>query len=318
MNGRRPFRRCVPLLACPTVETVDDDTSLNSPKLSLRTHPLNATEAILPSPRVPRLGPSSWTNPPSRGCRRRRSRTRAPNPPHRLLPLGEPLRLLDEEPFWVLLAALLTALACGVYVSETLLAVAGLLLAVLVLAVLWPLLGVRGLECRVRFEQTRGREGLPTAVEIEIVNRRPWPVWGLSLTKGFVTRDDENSGTGQGGIALAGVGGWSRTVVPWSFVPPTRGVYPLEPSRIETGFPFGLYRAGKAVEVRNELIVWPAAAKLDTLPRRGRDRVARGPHLRPPRWKCRRPPRHTPVPTGGFTAFDPLGPIRPARQSDRL
>jgi uncharacterized protein (DUF58 family) len=171
-----------------------------------------------------------------------------------------------KNPFWVLLAALLTALACGVYVSQTLLAVAGLLLAVLVLAVLWPLLGVRGLECRVRFEQTRGREGLPTAVEIEIVNRRPWPVWGLSLTKGFVARDDAESAAGQGGIALAGVGGWSRTVVPWSFVPPTRGVYPLEPSRIETGFPFGLYRAGKAVEVRNELIVWPAAARLDTLP----------------------------------------------------
>jgi uncharacterized protein (DUF58 family) len=144
-----------------------------------------------------------------------------------------------------------------------LLAVAGLLLAVLVLAVLWPWLGVNGLECKVRFEQTRAREGKPTEVEIEIVNRRPWPVWGLSLTRGFVARGDAE---GQGGIALAGVGGWSKTVVPWSFVPPARGVYPLVPSRIETGFPFGLYRAGKKVEVRNELVVWPAAARLDTLP----------------------------------------------------
>lgn len=175
-----------------------------------------------------------------------------------------------KNPFWVLLAALLAALACGVFVSETLLVVAGLLLGVVVLAVLWPLLSIGGLECRIRFEQTRAREGRPTAVEIEIVNRRPWPVWGLSLTRGFVAsrgRLPDSIDTGEtGGIALAGVGGWSRTVIPWSFVPPARGVYPLVPSRIETGFPFGLYRAGRPVEVRNELIVWPASTRLDTLP----------------------------------------------------
>lgn len=164
-----------------------------------------------------------------------------------------------KNPFWVLLAATLTAVTCGVLVSGTALVLGVLMLALLALGVAWPWLSLRGIECSVRFDQSRAHEGDAVPVVLTITNRWPWPVWGLSLVRGFAQE-------AHGGFALALVGGWSTGQTVWSFRPACRGRYPLETPQLETGFPFGLYRATRAVRGENTLTVWPQRVRLNELP----------------------------------------------------
>ena len=165
-----------------------------------------------------------------------------------------------KNPFWVLLAGTLTAVLCGIFVSPVVLIPAIGLLVVLVLGVVWPLVSIRGVEGRVRFDHLRCHTGEPILVEVEIRNRWPWPVWGIELVRGFV----EDGATG--GIALAVVPGWSTVRVDWAFRPESRGVYPRRKPQFETGFPFGLYRSRKAIAADNELIVWPRGTRLSAMP----------------------------------------------------
>jgi uncharacterized protein (DUF58 family) len=170
-----------------------------------------------------------------------------------------------KNPFWVLLAATLTALLCGVFVSPAVLILGVGLAVVIVLGVAWPLVSMRGIEGKVRFDHSRCRVGEPILVEIEIRNRWPWPVWGVELVRGFVELSDADQTAGAG-IALAVVPGWSTTRVSWPFRPEGRGVYPLATPKFETGFPFGLYRSAKVAAAENELIVWPGSTRLSAMP----------------------------------------------------
>jgi uncharacterized protein (DUF58 family) len=167
-----------------------------------------------------------------------------------------------KHPFWLLLAAAVTAVVCGVFVSPAVLVFGGSLLTLLLVGVAWPWITVRGLSARMRFRHTRSREGEPVEVDIEITNRWPWPAWGLRLTRGFRwgTRD------ATGGLTIIGVAGWTTESVAAVFHPDQRGVYPLEAPWIETAFPFGLFTARKRLTEWNQLIVWPAATVLQTLP----------------------------------------------------
>lgn len=164
-----------------------------------------------------------------------------------------------KNPFWILLIAAVTAVICGVLVSGTALVLGSVMLALLGLGVLWPWVSLRGVSCSLRFDQTRARDGEVVPVEVTITNRWPWPVWGLSLVRGFST-------TEHGGFALAMVGGWSTGRVMWSFRPEGRGIYPLTTPLIETGFPFGLYVARQPASCQNTLTVWPRRVLLDELP----------------------------------------------------
>ncbi len=164
-----------------------------------------------------------------------------------------------KHPFWVLLAAALTAVTCGVLVSATALALGGLMLGLLALGVVWPWLSLRGVTCDVRFDHSRAHEGEVVPILVAVSNRWPWPVWGLSLVRGF-------SREASGGFVLAMLGGWSTRHVAWSFRPECRGRYPLEAPLIETGFPLGLYCATRPVKIENQLTVWPQRIRLHELP----------------------------------------------------
>lgn len=169
-----------------------------------------------------------------------------------------------KNPFWVLCSAIVAAICCGLFVNPYMLAVALGLAAIVGLGVCWPWISMRGLSCRLRFDSNRGRgrEGDPVLVHVEIVNRWFTPAWGLHLAGGFGW---EQAGDRQG-MALTWVGGWSRVDVPWWFTPTQRGVFPLGPVELETGFPFGLHHARRPVEVEGELIVWPRTVSLRELP----------------------------------------------------
>lgn len=89
------------------------------------------------------------------------------------------------------------------------------------------------------------------------------PVWGLSVVRGFAVQDATDTAEG---VSLARVHGWSTAEYSWPFVPQIRGKYPLTAPEVETGFPFGLYRATRRATVDGYVVVWPKTVMLSGLP----------------------------------------------------
>lgn len=166
-----------------------------------------------------------------------------------------------KHPSVPVFVGLLMSLATAVYLSASAWILACGLILVLLLGGVWPWLSLRGIEARLEFEQPRGVEGEPTPAVLEIVNRCPWPVWGLALRKGFRRWPGV-----QPAWALARVGGWSVNRFPFDFVPDSRGEYPCGPACVSTSFPFGLWVASRPVVVGNPLLVWPRQCELVSIP----------------------------------------------------
>jgi len=166
-----------------------------------------------------------------------------------------------KNPLWCLVAALAVSTTCGLLVNPQVWIISGALALVLALGIGWPWLVIRGVTCELQFERLRGRVGQPVAVRLKLTNRWPWPVWGIVLVRGF-----ETGNGGSAGVALARLPGWWRGEYEWMFVPPRRGVFPLESPVIATGYPFGIRSVSRPVSVLNQLIVWPRTAFMAGLP----------------------------------------------------
>ncbi|MEM6328860.1 MAG: DUF58 domain-containing protein [Planctomycetota bacterium] len=179
-----------------------------------------------------------------------------------------------KSPLGILLLCGVFALLCGVFVAPQVLLLLAVVAAVVLVGAAWPSVAVRGLRCQLIYAAPRGREGKPTQARLVVTNRWPWPVWGLAIDDPAfahavgqtpdapaAAEPTANGPTASGPtatqVALARIDGWSRSSYNWSFVPPRRGVYPSREVRIVTGFPFGLRRAARPVEVRRSLTVWP-------------------------------------------------------------
>lgn len=166
-----------------------------------------------------------------------------------------------KHPLAPLIAAALVTLVCGFLVNPYAFLLFGGLLVVALLGTGWPLIAVRGLTAEAEFVSTRTRPGRPVTVRLRIRNRFPWPVWGLTVRKGFVQSRREDSG-----VALASLAGWAVTDFEWVFRPERRGVIPISRPEVDTAFPFGLIHASVPIEVQNELLVWPESVPLDAMP----------------------------------------------------
>ena len=169
-----------------------------------------------------------------------------------------------KRPIASLALAGLAALACAIFVKPLALVACGATLVVVLLGYVWPSVAVRGLDCSIRFTQTRVSENEPATARVRIVNRWPWPVWGMSLEGGF-DGGNEGGNPRAASVALARVAGWATTEFEWSFIPRCRGEYPSQPPRLVTGFPFGLRHASRPVTVEQPLLVWPQIVPLETL-----------------------------------------------------
>ena len=168
-----------------------------------------------------------------------------------------------KNPFAVLLLAIAGSVACAVMLNPLVILLTAILVAITAIGVILPWLVVRGIDCTVAFDVPRTQVGNAALVRLIIRNRWPIPVWGLSLIQGFA----EDDGTdGDEGVALARVPGWSTVEYSWDFRPRRRGAYPNQSAEVETGFPFGLFRARKAAAVEGSLIVWPATVRLEGIP----------------------------------------------------
>jgi uncharacterized protein (DUF58 family) len=168
-----------------------------------------------------------------------------------------------KNPFWCLVLALSLSLACGIFLSPAALFVSAILMLIVAIGVSLPWLAVRGIDVHLAFDIRRSRVGQPVLIRLKVRNRWPWPVWGLSVVRGFALRTVMDTDEG---VSLARVPGWSTVEYSWQFIPQVRGRYPLTVAEVETAFPFGLYRASRAARVDGHVIVWPKTVSLSGLP----------------------------------------------------
>ena len=115
-----------------------------------------------------------------------------------------------KRPIASLALAGFAALACAIFVKPLALVACGATLLVVLLGYVWPSVAVRGLDCSIRFTQTRVSENETATIRVRIVNRWPWPVWGMSLDGGF-NGGNEGINSRVASVALARVAGWAAT-----------------------------------------------------------------------------------------------------------
>ncbi len=168
-----------------------------------------------------------------------------------------------KRPIWSLVLATGLSLICGIFLKTEALFITAILLLITGIGVLMPWLAMRGIDAHLTFDIRRSRVGQPVLVRLRVRNRWPWPVWGLSVVRGFALREATDTAEG---VSLARVPGWATVEYSWPFVPQIRGMYPLTTPAIETGFPFGLYRAARTATVDGHVVVWPKTVTLSGLP----------------------------------------------------
>jgi uncharacterized protein (DUF58 family) len=168
---------------------------------------------------------------------------------------------------WFLVAAI-ASLLIGVAVAPQGLVMFGAITTVILLGVCWPCLCLHAVSASMSFARPRCREQDVVQITLAVHNRWPLPLWGLSVEGGFLSDSPAVGGT-RPTVSLARVPGWSRTSFVFEFTPPRRGVYPVEPPRLATGFPFGIWQSHRPVGVVGELLVWPRTTRLESIPLAG-------------------------------------------------
>lgn len=151
------------------------------------------------------------------------------------------------------------ALLCGLFLHAHAWVLLFSVLGALLLGTVWPWVIVRGLRGRLAFAQRRVREGERVAVRLELTNWLPLGAWGLRIKGDF-------GQASAAALSLAVVPGWRTTTFTWDFVPECRGEYPCRGVTLATGFPFGLWEAGRSMAVEGRVFVWPRTFPVGPVP----------------------------------------------------
>jgi len=185
------------------------------------------------------------------------------------------IRRFCIHPLGVMVLAVLIAILCGLIVHPRVFTLAAGLAIVATIGCCWPWLTLRGVSATVAFPVERLREGESLRVEATLVNRFPWPAFGMAIGN-LGSSDSVEAADGHDSndcsrlavlaVRLGTIPGRSRIIANWAFKPPKRGCYPLEIPRLMTGFPFGIFQAGRAVQVHNRLLVWPRTYPVGPVP----------------------------------------------------
>ena len=176
-----------------------------------------------------------------------------------------------KQPFgWIAIGAV-AALPVALSVSSSGWWVLASCLALVAIQLVWPWLQIKACDCQIIFDRPRAVEGEEIPVQLKITNRGPFPVWGMAIEKGFTQSHASSQATEAVedpniNVTLAYVPAFSSNTYEWKFLPSQRGVFPIEPPRISTGFPFGIWTSSKVVDVRRPLIVWPRTEQHGHLP----------------------------------------------------
>lgn len=179
------------------------------------------------------------------------------------------------NPLGVLVLGALASLLCGLLLHSQGFALCGGVVAVIAVGIAWPWLTLRGLHGSICFDRSRASEGETTEACLTLGSRLPWSAPGLSVRGGFTAP----AGDGQTEAPVSTIAAAPRRRTAhcrWTFVPLRRGVYPLEPPRLATGFPFGLWENKRRVAILAPLIVWPRTLPVGPVPVIGGDQWVEG------------------------------------------
>jgi len=169
-----------------------------------------------------------------------------------------------KRPIGLLFAAAAIAAMLGVYVAPQAMAISASVVALIVLGTLWPAIAMKGISGQLTWQRQRSVEGELIETILEVTNRWPWPVWGLSIES-----DSEvvnNGARHSRSVSLACLRPLSTTQFQWDSRPTERGLYPEKASFIATAFPFGIWTARAELKIPRSLLVWPESIDLHDMP----------------------------------------------------
>lgn len=166
-----------------------------------------------------------------------------------------------KQPFGFVVLAILASLLAGLFIGPQGFVLMWAFAALLVVGTAWPWLCLKRVKCSLSFTEQRTFENSETIAQLEVVNRWPFPIYGLLVEGKFlqeVTDPDDLIATG-----MQKIPGWSVSKFAWHIKPQRRGCMPAEPPQISTGFPFGILKSSHLISVSNQAIVWPKRLPLD-------------------------------------------------------
>jgi uncharacterized protein (DUF58 family) len=163
---------------------------------------------------------------------------------------------------WVISAILFSALV-GLIIGPQGFILMWSLIAFLAVGAVWPWLGMKGIQCRLDFDTVNTEEQAPTFARLTVRNRWPIPIFGLTLEGHFL--QDIYQEEDRVAVGLQRIPGWSESEFVWEFAPARRGILPIDPPVIASGFPFGLYQCEKGVSIDRQVIVWPKCEELNSI-----------------------------------------------------
>jgi len=173
-----------------------------------------------------------------------------------------------KRPIGWLLTAALASILVGFSIGPQGWVVLSVVTAVMLMGVLWPAIQMWACQGTILVQQTRGMEGQPLRITLRIVNRLPFPLWGLMIGQRFLNDQGLEASakaapdTEEPMAALARVPGWSITEFHWEHLPTHRGRFPKSGTTIATGFPFGVWQASRWLNFEQTCLVWPAVPPL--------------------------------------------------------
>jgi uncharacterized protein (DUF58 family) len=169
-----------------------------------------------------------------------------------------------KKPIGWFSSAAFVALLLGLFGETEAFAVAGALVGLVLLGIVWPAIAVRCVSAKLSWRRSRCEEGESLETILDVVNRWPWRVWGL-----MVESDEAlvNGGDGQKeSVSLASVPALAKSRFVWHAIPQQRGEYPQRSAQLTSGYPFGLWMAKRPLSFEQTILVWPKTMELGDLP----------------------------------------------------
>ncbi len=176
-------------------------------------------------------------------------------------PRANPYIYCLKQPFGFVVLAILSSLLAGLFIGPQGFVLMWAFVSFMVIGTVWPWLSLWKVKCSLSFTEQRTQENCETIARLEVVNRWPFPIYGMMIEGKFlqdVLDPDDLIATG-----MQKIPGWSASEFTWQLKPQRRGCMPIETPELSTGFPFGILKSSKSISVSNQTIVWPKSIPMD-------------------------------------------------------
>ena len=169
-----------------------------------------------------------------------------------------------KKPIGWVFFALLSSVLLGIYVSAQAFLVSAAISAIGIIGIFWPWIAMKGVRGKLSWSRGRCEEGEPIETTLTLVNRWPWPAFGLFIEADHAIASQASAPDEP--ICLSSVPALAESQFEWECAPGNRGLYPKQKVRLATAFPFGVWTCYRELAVESPLVVWPKTARLKDVP----------------------------------------------------